>query len=104
MAFAGCVGLSIELAPVPYDGPAQYRRDEVLLFSESNSRFLVEVRPKDAQAFEAETAGLPTARIGRLDDAEQFIVRALDGHEVVRAQLSELKAAWQSPLFPGHEG
>ncbi len=103
MAFAGEVGLVINLGAVPYEGDERLRRDDVLLFSESNSRFLVEVRPQNALAFEAELRGVPLARIGTLNGSQLFIARGLEGGEAVRADLAQLKAAWQTPLFPEHD-
>jgi len=103
MAFAGGMGLAIDLSAVPLDGSAALRRDDVLLFSESNSRFLVEVRPDNAAAFEAECNGTAVARIGKTDASSCFVATGLDGREVVRAELSRLKSAWQTPLFPGHD-
>src|SRR3712207_8013167 len=48
------------LRRIPFeDGDAG---DEVLLWSESPSRFLVEVAPSDAAVFEEHLAGLPFAR------------------------------------------
>jgi len=103
MAFAGGAGLALDLRAVPFGGPDRLRRDDVLLFSESNSRLLAEVRPEQARAFEAEFDGLPLARIGEVNSSPSFVVTGLDGGEVIRAELSRLKAAWQTPLFPEHE-
>ena len=68
MAFAGALGLRLDLAAVPRTPGLD--DDATLLFSESPSRFLVELRPADAPAFEAALAGLPCARIGEVT-AEQ---------------------------------
>jgi len=103
MAFAGGFGLALDLAAVPYEGDAALRRDDVLLFSESNSRFLVEVRPQDAAAFEAALKGLPAAKIGEVTSGDALTVKGLGGAPVVQAKLADLKAAWQTPLFPEHE-
>jgi phosphoribosylformylglycinamidine (FGAM) synthase-like enzyme len=102
MAFAGGMGLAIDLAAVPFEGSTALRRHDVLLFSESNSRFLVEIIPDNAAAFEAELKGTALARIGETDPSTCFVAKGLDGLEVVRAELSRLKSAWQTPLFPGH--
>jgi phosphoribosylformylglycinamidine synthase len=103
MAFAGEIGLTVDLRHVPHAGDEKLRRDDVLLFSESNSRFLIEVRPQDAAAFEAEFRGLPLGKIGILNKSHEFVVKGLSGKDVVRAELARLKAAWQTPLFPEHE-
>ena len=98
MAFAGGVGLDVALQAVPYEGPDEHRTDSVLLFSESNSRFLVEVRPENCAAFEARLAGLPAARIGQSNGSSALKVTGLGGQPLLEAALDELKTAWQTPL------
>ena len=56
------VGARLELAAVPAGGEAL--DDEVLLFSESITRFLVEVAPEQADAFEAALGDVPFAVVG----------------------------------------
>jgi phosphoribosylformylglycinamidine synthase len=103
MAFSGEFGLHVDLDSVPYGGEKHWRRDDVLLFSESNSRFLAEVRPEDADAFRKHFADLPLSRIGTVNDTPRLTVTGLGGDPVINATLSQLKSAWQTPLFPGHE-
>ncbi|KPK62820.1 MAG: phosphoribosylformylglycinamidine synthase [Planctomycetes bacterium SM23_32] len=98
MAFAGGVGLSVDLRRVPYEGPAEQRRDAVLLFAESNSRFLAEVPPDRADAFEERFAGLVAAAIGRTAASAALQVIGMDGTPLLEAELPSLKAAWQTPL------
>jgi phosphoribosylformylglycinamidine synthase len=103
MAFAGGFGIRIELerfrsgpaaAPVPgHEQPGS----AVLLFSESNSRFLCEVRPESAEAFEAALAEVPFALIGRVVESGRMEV--FDGEQaVISAGIDTLKQAWQRPL------
>jgi phosphoribosylformylglycinamidine synthase len=99
MGFAGGVGLELALAKVPFEGPEGGRRDSVVLFSESASRFLVEVPPAGARQFEERLKGLPAARIGRTLPSAEMVVAGLDGAELLRAPLGDLKAAWQTPLL-----
>ena len=68
-----------------------------LLFSESNTRFLCEVRPQNAAAFEATFSGIPHARIGEVTDDARLKILA-DSAPVVSADVSALKEAWQKPL------
>ena len=63
MAFAGGLGARLTLGDVPREGDLA---DAVLLFAESNTRFLCEVRPERAAEFEAALAGIPHARIGEV--------------------------------------
>ena len=94
------------LAPMP-------SANAILLFSESNSRFLCEVPPDNAEAFEAALAGVPFALAGEVIDATLLQVVGIpvptaSAHEsdvyevtaplVIEAPLDELKAAWQRPL------
>lgn len=98
MAFAGGVGARLNLKAVPFDGDAAHRRDDVLLFSESQSRFVVETAPDKAAAFEACFGRLPLARIGECIAEPVYEVVGLSGRPVIRDSLAALKEAWQSPL------
>ena len=99
MAFAGGIGLGLDLAAVPFDGEAPVRRSDVLLFSESNSRFLAEVEPQHAKAFEDLLSGLPVAEVGNLSETDRLVVMDTEGAVAIDAPLAQLKAAWQTPLF-----
>jgi len=68
MAFAGDLGARLELARVPLEEPleAGYEREAVALYSESCTRFLVEVAPERRAAFEQKLAGLPCALVGEV--------------------------------------
>jgi phosphoribosylformylglycinamidine synthase subunit PurSL len=124
MAFAGRLGLDLNLAPVPCSPDVD--RDDVVLFAESGGRFLVEVAPEDATAFEAALAGRPFARLGaiptplpeeegealpgapsaprpnplpagRSEPSPRFRVRGLRGDIVIDCPLDDLLRAWQPP-------
>jgi len=71
MARAGRLGLQIDLSRVPRD--ADVTRPDTILFSESNGRFLVEVRPADAAPFEAALAGCPLAKVGKVTEEAQSL-------------------------------
>jgi phosphoribosylformylglycinamidine synthase len=91
MAFAG--GLGADLTAV---GPGL--PDEVALFSESATRFLVEVRPDRAGAFEATLKDQPLARLGQVVQEPRLRIAGGSGEWVVWASLADLKEAWQKPL------
>jgi len=94
MAFAGDLGLALELARVPAAAlPEGHDPDATLLFSESCTRFLVEVPEAEREAFEACLAGLPCARIGAVVAADRLTVRGVAGEPVVDAPLAELRRA-----------
>ncbi len=96
MAFAGGLGLVIHLGQVPL-GEVIDRADYVL-FSESNTRFLVEVAHEDRQQFEDMMAGVDFAAIGQVTDKEKLEVYGLNNEIVLSALIAELKEAWQRPL------
>ena len=101
MAFAGEVGLALDLSSVPFEGRAAQRLDSVLLFAESNSRFLVEVEPRKAPAFEKALRGVPFAKVGETNASGKLTVTGLAGSALIESPLPSLKAAWQTPLFGG---
>jgi len=96
MAFAGGLGMVIHLGQVPL-GEA-INRDDYVLFSESNTRFLVEVAPEDRQQFEGMMAGVDFAAIGQVTRKERLEVYGLNKEIVLSALIAELKEAWQGPL------
>jgi phosphoribosylformylglycinamidine synthase len=95
MAIAGDLGARIELKRMPQHGSQD---EATLLFSESPSRFLVEVAPEHTRAFEAALAGLPVAPIGVVERKRELVIDGLESAEIVRAAVSELKAAWQGTV------
>ena len=100
MAFAGGLGATLDLSRVPTDlDKSSPDATAVLLFSESNSRFLCEVRPGDAAAFEA-VLDAPHARIGEVSAEGHLRISALSPSvpPVIEAAIVDLKEAWQQPL------
>ena len=96
MAFAGRLGLVIHLGQVPL-GEA-VNRDDYVLFSESNTRFLVEVAPEDKHQFEGMMAGVDFAAIGQVTSKKRIEVYGLNREIVLSASIAELKEVWQRPL------
>ena len=96
MAFAGGLGATIHLKSVPLGGPIE--RDDFILFSESNSRFLVEVAPENRDEFEEIMKGTSLAAIGQVTDTEVLEVHSPDERQVLAKSLGELKEAWQKPI------
>jgi phosphoribosylformylglycinamidine synthase len=93
MAFAGRLGLEMDLGSLPRaDG---VDRDDVVLFSESSARFLVEVAEEDGAAFEDAMAGRPVAPIGRVTGDGTLRMRGLQGSVVIEGSVESLLQAWQ---------
>jgi phosphoribosylformylglycinamidine synthase len=96
MAFAGGLGAEASLRDVPCSDDAA--DDGVLLFAESPSRFVLEVRPGDVATVLDQFGGLPVGRLGVVTAAPRLTIRGLEGPAVIEAPLDDLKAAWQRPL------
>ncbi len=71
-AMGGRVGLELDLARVPH---AAGMSGLEILFSESNSRFLVSCKPEKAAALEEALAGFPFAKVGKTDASGVLSVR-----------------------------
>jgi phosphoribosylformylglycinamidine synthase len=102
MAFAGGLGANLTLDAVPQsiEGLSDASRNLVLLFAESNSRFLCEVSAGQQSQFEAALAGVPHACIGETTDEPQLTIRTSPtGDALIGANIESLKAAWQAPLL-----
>jgi len=96
MAFAGELGAKIDLKDIPKT--ADVSQSAVALFSESNSRFIVEVVAAKQAVFAEKLMDLPFARIGSVSAEPRLIIRGLDGQQIVDAELHLLKESWQKTL------
>jgi phosphoribosylformylglycinamidine synthase len=96
MAFAGGLGAKIALKSVPLSD--RITRDDYILFSESNSRFIVEIAPENKTAFEKIIRGTVFAEIGKVTQANRFEVVGVKGVKVLSEKIADLKEAWQKPL------
>ncbi len=108
MAFAGGLGakINLEKLPSPFgrgtqrvpggEGVSDSEKTVILLFSESNARFICEVTPENAAAFEKATSGIACAKIGEVVDNTTLEITL--EHPVLKANISALKESWQKPL------
>lgn len=103
MAFAGRIGLDLELTDLPVIDPTDGQPIKAgatdqdlksLAFSESASRYLLEVELSDLEAISAQLGDLPSAIIGRFDDKGRLRCAALG----LNAELDELRSAWLRTL------
>ncbi|MEJ5376264.1 MAG: AIR synthase-related protein [bacterium] len=94
-AFAGGFGLRLQLSRVPAQGVL---RDDHLLFSESQGRFVLTVHPENAREFEKIMCNAPLALVGEVSSGPELVIEGLDGREVIRASIMQLKEAWITPL------
>jgi phosphoribosylformylglycinamidine synthase len=94
-AFAGGLGMNVDLRKVPSSG---VERNDHLLFSESQSRFVVTLDPSRKKAFESLLGDAVFGEIGVISDESLFRVTGLQGKIVVEADIMDLREAWQKTL------
>jgi phosphoribosylformylglycinamidine synthase II len=94
-AFAGGFGMDIDLSLIPSEG---IERDDYLLFSESQSRFVITLSPEKREAFEKIMEGTILAEVGSVTSDATFRILGTKGIEIIRKDIDDLKKAWQEPL------
>jgi phosphoribosylformylglycinamidine synthase len=95
MTLASGYGAELDSRKVPTEA---LKRDDLLLFSESNSRFLVEVTEKDHEAFETLMKGKACAEIGKVTKTPRLAIRGLKGSMAVDTAITDLRASWKRTL------
>jgi len=104
MAFSGGLGCQIFLKEVPYGeirnpkSQTKNLRNDFILFSESNSRFIAEVSKRNQKEFERIMKGIPVGLIGCVSEDKDFKVFGLDRKICIEENIEELKECWQRPL------
>src|SRR5262245_48205239 len=97
MAFGGGLGIALDLARVPaLPAPVGWDADACRLFSESCTRFLVEVAPAHAAGFERRLTGLPCAPVGEVRAEPALAVRGVAGRPLFELALEELRRAFHA--------
>ncbi len=96
MTFTGEFGAAIDLDEVAR--AANIYSNELLFFSESPSRILLEVKPEDEAALVKVLKGVCAKRIGGTVANPILKVIGLDGRVILEEPLEGLKAAWQGTL------
>ncbi|MBM3253292.1 MAG: phosphoribosylformylglycinamidine synthase, partial [Candidatus Omnitrophica bacterium] len=104
MAFGGGLGMTVFLKEVPYKKllttcySLLATRDDYILFSESNSRFIVEVEKEKQKDFEKAMKGVSFGLIGCLSASPEFKIYGVKGNLIVSTDISTLKETWQKTL------
>jgi phosphoribosylformylglycinamidine synthase II len=96
MAFAGGLGIEADLKGLPKSDDCS--GTDTQLFSESNSRYIVEVEPQNYDAFAKLMLNLPFGQIGRVTEEKNLIIKDRRGNAVVNLGVDSLKKAWLEPL------
>ncbi|MEE8402078.1 MAG: phosphoribosylformylglycinamidine synthase subunit PurL [Candidatus Hydrothermarchaeaceae archaeon] len=94
MALGGDIGIELALEKIPVLGKI---REDSILFSESNSRFLVEVQEDYAEDFEKLMKGIVFARAGSTTKEKELKITS-KGRSLVSSDIESIKRAWQGGL------
>ena len=93
MAFAGGLGIEADLRALPKSKDCT--RIDAQLFSESNSRYIVEIEPVNYDAFAKMMLNLPFGQIGKVTQEKKLIIKAEEGKIIIESDIDSLKQAWQ---------
>ncbi|MCP4259263.1 MAG: hypothetical protein GY774_17400 [Planctomycetes bacterium] len=93
MAFAGGLGIEADLRGLPKTKDCT--RTNAQLFSESNSRYIVEIEPDKYDAFAKLMLNLPFGQIGKVTDEQKLMIKTEDGKIIIESDIDSLKQAWQ---------
>ncbi|MHC5059572.1 MAG: phosphoribosylformylglycinamidine synthase subunit PurL [Planctomycetota bacterium] len=99
MAFAGGCGIEADLRGLPKSDDCV--RTDSQLFSESNSRYIVEVSPENYAGFSKLMLNLPFGQVGKVTGDSRLVIKNQDQDSVIDVDLDTLKSAWQKPLALG---
>ena len=105
MAFAGGLGAEIDTDEIGMEIPEKGDDAELdlnflvaaMLFSESNTRFVVEIEPANVAAFESAMGDVDVQRIGKVIEESRLTIQTAH-NVVVESDLATLKSAWQGTL------
>ena len=70
-------------------------RVDAQLFSESNSRYIVEVEPEKYDAFAKLMLNVPFGQIGKVMEEKILVIKSEGGETVIESNIDMLKQAWQ---------
>ena len=96
MCLGGECGARINAARIPK--ARGLSRMDNLLFSESNTRFVVEVDKNKEKIFKDTLGDLPCAKIGTVADDDILHVAGPGGRSLINASWKKLLNAWRTPL------
>ena len=92
MALAGNIGFSGSLKYIPVKN---IKHNFETLFSESNSRFIIEVDEKKHTEFQKFFKGISIGLIGETQETDEFMINDKSGKTIIQSNIKELDNAWR---------
>ncbi len=96
MCFAGNLGMTIDLSAVPTSDDVT--KSEQILFSESTSRYIIEIKPDNFDKIAKLFSDIRFGEIGKVTDAPQLEIKDTNKKIAISASCDTLKESWQKPL------
>jgi phosphoribosylformylglycinamidine synthase len=93
MSFSGGIGLELHLDMIPQ---LSVERDDLLLFSESNSRFLLEVSKDKQTEFENMMRNSDFSLIGETRSNSELIIWGLEENVAIESNIVDLRKSWKN--------
>lgn len=97
MAFAGELGVNINADLIKTDDNKMTLAEK--LFSESNTRFVVEVSDENSEKFEKILKGFAFEKVGHVTDNQYLVLESKKSKIVIKENIKNLQKAWQKQLF-----
>lgn len=96
MAFAGGYGMELNIKQIIKSDDLIY--DDEILFSESNSRFIVEVPIGKEKIFRRIMNSVDLTELGMVSKSCEFVVYGMNGRKIIETDIWVLKKCWQKTL------
>ncbi len=90
-ALGGMLGITVDLKLIP----GNVKRDDSVLYSESQGRILVTVAPENKTAFEKIFRGNSYSLAGRVTKEPNIMIKGLQGNEIINLSLAKTLEAYR---------
>jgi phosphoribosylformylglycinamidine synthase len=94
-AIAGKIGCEIKLSEIKNN---DIQRDDILLYSESQGRFLVSVNPENKDKFEKIFTGIPCHMLGTVKEESSFTISGVSGKRIINTDIPEIEYNYKKKL------
>lgn len=85
---AGQLGMDIDLSKIPKT--SDLKKEDYILFSESQTRFIATINPKNKEEFEKIFEKIPHANIGKTTQEPSFKIKGLNGETLINTEIKTL--------------
>jgi len=96
MAFAGNLGMQINLIGVPLAG--EISRTDQILFSESTTRFIIEIAPENFDRVAKLCKNIRFGQLGTTTGEPLLTIKDMKNQTLLETPIDQCKQVWQQPL------